>query len=104
MNARHLKNDALDVIEESPGSIHVAHFRVKLGPINESTRCLPALSLIGFFEEEVESSRCSAKNAGQRGSYSQLPAVTDQWDDGVGWRVRVFWEVGWWKRDVSCGN
>lgn len=90
MNASHLKNDALDVIEESPGTIHVGHFRVKLGPINESTRCLPAPCLIGFLgKKEMECSRCSAENAGQR--VVQIVRFlrsrtngTTAWDEGKG--------------------
>lgn len=66
MNASHLKNDALDVIEESPGTIHVGHFRVKLGPINESTRSASAPCLIGFLGKKWNAAVVSAENAGQR--------------------------------------
>lgn len=85
MNASHLKNDALDVIEESPGTIHVAHFRVRLGPINESTRCLCAPCLIGFLGKKWKAAVVLLRMRDtQSGSNSQVSAVTDQWDDGVG--------------------
>lgn len=63
--------------------------------VNQRVDSVSVCSLLDrVFGEEMESSRCFAKNAGQSGSNSQVSAVTDQWDDGVGWRVRAFWEVG----------
>ena len=69
MNASHLENDALDISEKIPGTVHVTHFPA--ASQNESTRglcLLLSMFLIGFFGKRMQP-LFTAKTTGASGRF-----------------------------------